>query len=140
MNKDQKKEFVKKYKDILSSVGLLVITHYSGLKTNQTDELRSKINEVGGKFIIVKNSLMKIILKDHKSNELKSLFNGPVALAYSDDEVSAAKVAVNFSKDNQKLLILGGMMGEKFLEQKDVLEIATLPSLDEIRAKLVSLI
>ena len=130
----------KKYKDILSSVGLLVITHYSGLKTNQTDELRSKINEVGGKFIIVKNSLMKIILKDHKSNELKSLFNGPVALAYSDDEVSAAKVAVNFSKDNQKLLILGGMMGEKFLEQKDVLEIATLPSLDEIRAKLVSLI
>ena len=140
MNKDQKKEFVKKYKDVLSKVGILVVTHYSGLKTNQTDELRSKIHEVGGTFIIVKNSLMKIILKDHKSNEFKSLFNGPVALAYSDDEVSAAKVAVNFSKDNEKLLILGGMMGEKFLEQKDVLEIATLPSLDEIRAKLVSLI
>ena len=83
---------------------------------------------------------MKIILKEHKSKEFKALFNGPVALAYSKDEVSAAKVAVNFSKDNDKLLILGGMIGDKFLEQKDVLEIATLPSLDEIRAKLVSLI
>ena len=140
MKKDQKKKFVKDYKDILNNVGILVVTHYSGLKTTQTDELRLKINEVGGKFIIVKNSLMKIILKDHKSKEFKSLFNGPVALAYSEDEVSAAKISVNFSKENDKLLILGGISGDKFLEQKDVLEIALLPSLDEIRAKLVSLI
>ena len=140
MKRDQKKQFVKNFKDILDNVGILVVTHYSGLKTTQTDELRLKIKEVGGKFVIVKNSLMKIILKDHKSKEFKALFNGPVALAYSQDEVSAAKVAVNFSKDNDKLLILGGIIGDKFLEQKDVLEIATLPSLDEIRAKLVSLI
>ena len=140
MKRDQKKQFVKNFKDILDNVGILVVTHYSGLKTTQTDELRLKIKEVGGKFIIAKNSLMKIILKDHKSKEFKALFNGPVALAYSEDEVSAAKVAFNFSKDNDKLLILGGMIGDKFLEQKDVLEIATLPSLDEIRAKLVSLI
>ena len=140
MKRDQKKQFVKNFKDILDNVGILVVTHYSGLKTTQTDELRLKIKEVGGKFVIVKNSLMKIILKDHKSKEFKALFNGPVALAYSEDEVSAAKVAFNFSKDNEKLLILGGMIGDKFLEQKDVLEIATLPSLDEIRAKLVSLI
>ncbi len=140
MKKDQKKKFVKDYKDILNNVGILVVTHYSGLKTTQTDELRLKINEVGGKFIIVKNSLMKIILKDHKSKEFKALFNGPVALAYSEDEVSAAKVAVNFSKENDKLIILGGIVDNKFLEQKDVLEIALLPSLDEIRAKLVSLI
>ena len=140
MKRDQKKQFVKNFKDILVNVGILVVTHYSGLKTTQTDELRLKIKEVGGKFIIVKNSLMKIILKDHKNDNFKALFNGPIALAYSEDEVSAAKVAVNFSKDNDKLLILGGMTGDKFLEQKDVLEIATLPSLDEIRAKLVSLI
>ena len=140
MKKDKKKKFVKDYKDILNNVGILVVTHYSGLKTTQTDELRLKINEVGGKFIIVKNSLMKIILKDHKSKEFKNLFNGPVALAYSEDEVSAAKVAVNFSKENDKLLILGGISGDKFLEQKDVLEIALLPSLDEIRTRLVSLI
>ena len=140
MKKDQKKKFVKDYKDILNNVGILVVTHYSGLKTTQTDELRLKINEVGGKFIIVKNSLMKIILKDHKSKEFKSLFNGPVALAYSEEEVSAAKVAVNFSKENDKLLILGGISQDKFLEQQDVLEIALLPSLDEIRTKLVSLI
>ena len=140
MKKDQKKKFVKDFKEILNNVGILVVTHYSGLKTTQTDELRLKITEVGGKFIIVKNSLMKIILKDHKSKEFKSLFNGPVALAYSEDEISAAKVAVNFSKENDKLLILGGIVGDKFLEQKDVLEIALLPSLDEIRTRLVSLI
>ena len=140
MKKDQKKKFVKDFKDIFNNVGILVVTHYSGLKTTQTDELRTKIKEVGGRFVIVKNSLMKIILKEHKSKEFKELFNGPVALAYSEDEVSSAKIAVNFSKENDKLLILGGIMGDKFLEQKDVLEIATLPSLDEIRAKLVSLI
>ena len=140
MKRDQKKQFVKNFKDILNNVGILVVTHYSGLKTTQTDELRLKIKEAGGKFIIVKNSLMKIILKEHKSKEFKALFNGPVALAYSEDEVSAAKVAVNFSKENDKLLILGGISRDKFLEQQDVLEIALLPSLDEIRAKLVSLI
>ena len=140
MKRDQKKQFVKNFKDILNNVGLLVVTHYSGLKTTQTDELRLKIKEAGGTFVIVKNSLMKIILKEHKSKEFKALFNGPVALAYSEDEVSAAKISVNFSKDNDKLLILGGIMGNKFLEQKDVLEIAELPSLDEIRAQLISLI
>ena len=140
MKKDQKKKFVKDFKAILDNVGILVVTHYSGLKTTQTDELRLKIKEAGGKFLIVKNSLMKIILKDHKIKEFKSLFNGPVALAYSDDEVSAAKVAVNFSKDNDSLIILGGISGDKFLEKQDVLEIALLPSLDEIRARLVCLI
>jgi len=140
MKKEQKKQFVKDFKDILNNVGILVVTHYSGLKTTQTDELRLKIKEAGGKFLIVKNSLMKIILKDNKNKEFKSLFNGPVALAYSEDEVSAAKVAVNFSKDNDKLLILGGLSNDKFLEKQDVLEIALLPSLDEIRARLVSLI
>ena len=140
MKRDQKKQFVKNFKDILNNVGILVVTHYSGLKTTQTDELRIKIKEAGGKFIIVKNSLMKIILKEHKSKEFKALFNGPVALAYSEDEVSAAKISVNFSKENDKLLILGGISGEKYLEQKDILEIATLPTLDEIRSKLICLI
>ena len=140
MKRDQKKQFVKNFKDILNNVGILVVTHYSGLKTTQTDELRLKIKEVGGKFIIVKNSLMKIILKEHKSKEFKALFNGPVALAYSEDEVSAAKISVNFSKENDKLLILGGIIGKKYLEQKDILEIATLPTLDEIRSKLICLI
>ena len=124
MKKDQKKQFVKNFKESLKNVGILIVTHYSGLKTTQTDELRIQINEVGGKFLIVKNSLMKIILKDHKSDEFKALFNGPVALAYSEDEVSAAKVAVNFAKTNDKLLILGGISGDKYLKKEDDLEIA----------------
>jgi len=140
MKRDQKKQFVKNFKDILNNVGILVVTHYSGLKTDQTDELRLKIKEAGGQFIIVKNSLMKIILKEHKSKEFKALFNGPVALAYSEDEILAAKVTANFSKENDKLLILGGITNNKFLEQKEVLEIALLPSLDEARAQLISLI
>ena len=71
MKKDQKKKFVKDFKDIFNNVGILVVTHYSGLKTTQTDELRTKIKEVGGRFVIVKNSLMKIILKEHKSKAFK---------------------------------------------------------------------
>ena len=140
MDKNQKKEFVKNFKVSLDKIGLLVITHYSGLKTSETDELRLKLIEAGGNFTITKNSLMRLVLKENKSKELKNLLKGPIAIAYSEDEISAAKVAVNFSKEHDKLLILGGLAGDKFLEQKDVLEIATLPSLDEIRAKLVSLI
>ena len=140
MDKIQKKEFVKKTTETLNDIGLLVITHYSGLKTSETDELRLKLREVGGSLQITKNSLMQIALKDNKNKELKSLFNGPIAIAYSKDEISAAKVAVNFSKEHDKLIILGGLAGNKFLEQNDVLEIASLPSLDEIRAKLITLI
>ena len=140
MDKIQKKEFVKKIKETFSGIGLLVITHYNGLKTSDTDELRLKLREVGGAFQVTKNSLMQLVLKENKNKELKALFTGPVAIMYSKDEVSAAKIAVNFSKEHDKLIVLGGLIGDKFLEQKDVLKIASLPSLDEIRAKLVTLI
>lgn len=140
MDKIQKKEFVKKIKETFSGIGLLVITHYNGLKTSETDELRLKLREVGGAFQVTKNSLMQLVLKENKNKELKALFTGPVAIMYSKDEVSAAKIAVNFSKEHDKLIVLGGLIGDKFLEQKDVLKIASLPSLDEIRAKLVTLI
>ena len=83
---------------------------------------------------------MQLALKENKNKELKALFTGPVAIMYSKDEVSAAKIAVNFFKEHDKLIVLGGLIGDKFLEQKDVLKIASLPSLDEIRAKLVTLI
>ena len=140
MEKSQKKVFVEKIKKTLDDVGIIVITHYSGLKTSETDELRLKLRETGGAFQITKNSLMQLVLKENKNKELKGLFKGPTAIAYSKDEVSAAKIAVNFSKEHDKLIILGGLAGNKFLEQNDVLEIASLPSLDEIRAKLITLI
>ena len=140
MDKIQKKEFVKKIKETFSGIGLLVITHYNGLKTSETDELRLKLREIGGAFQVTKNSLMQLVLKENKNKELKALFTGPVAIMYSKDEVSAAKIAVNFSKEHDKLIVLGGLIGDKFLEQKDVLKIASLPSLDEIRTKLVTLI
>lgn len=140
MDKIQKKEFVKKIKETFSGIGLLVITHYNGLKTSETDELRLKLREVGGAFQVTKNSLMQLVLKENKNKELKALFTGPVAIMYSKDEVSAAKIAVNFFKEHDKLIVLGGLIGDKFLEQKDVLKIASLPSLDEIRTKLVILI
>ena len=140
MDKIQKKEFVKKIKETFSGIGLLVITHYNGLKTSETDELRLKLREVEGAFQVTKNSLMQLVLKENKNKELKALFTGPVAIMYSKDEVSAAKIAVNFFKEHDKLIVLGGLIGDKFLEQKDVLKIASLPSLDEIRTKLVILI
>ena len=102
MDKIQKKEFVKKIKETLSGIGLLVITHYNGLKTSETDELRLKLREVGGAFQVTKNSLMQLVLKENKNKELKVLFTGPVAIMYSKDEVSAAKIAVNFFKEHDK--------------------------------------
>ena len=90
MDKNQKKEFVKNFKVSLDKIGLLVITHYSGLKTSETDELRLKLIEAGGNFTITKNSLMRLVLKENKSKELKNLLKGPIAIAYSEDEISAA--------------------------------------------------
>ena len=120
MDKNQKKELVKKIKENLTDIGLLVITHYSGLKTSETDELRLQLRESDGSFQIVKNSLMQLVLKENNNKDLKALFDGPTAIAYSKDEISAAKIAVNFSKEHNKLIILGGLMGNKFLEQKTI--------------------
>ena len=117
MDKIQKKEFVKKTTETLNDIGLLVITHYSGLKTSETDELRLKLRETGGAFQITKNSLMQLVLKENKNKELKDLFKGPIAIAYSKDPFIP-------SLDD---LIKFGSMYPAFLKSVAITDKASLP-------------
>lgn len=119
---------------------LLVVTHQNGLTVQETTALRRQMREEGASFRITKNRLAKIALKGTKFEPLNELFNGPTAVAVSADPVAAARIAVDFAKKNDKLTIVGGALGDKQLDVNGVVELARLPSLDELRGKLVGLL
>ena len=114
----------------------VLVTHYQGLNVKQLDELRAEMRKYGIMFKITKNRITKLALKDTKCKNIADLFSGPTAVALSKDAISSAKILTKFSKDNQNLKILGGLMGEEILKLEDVLKIATLPTLNEARAKI----
>ena len=118
----------------------IMVTHYQGLTMPQLDELRSKMREHGIVFKITKNRITKLALEKTKSKELAKLFSGPTAVALSDDAITSAKILTNFSKENSNLKILGGIMGEDILDVAGVKNVATLPSLEEARAKIVGIL
>lgn len=119
---------------------VVIVTHYSGLTVAQITDLRSKLREEGGSFKVTKNTLARRALAGTKFEQISDMFAGPVGIATSKDPVSVAKVAQEFSKENDKLVILGGAMGDKKLSTEEVIQLSKLPSLDEIRSKLVGLI
>ena len=140
MNKEQKKNYVSKMKEFFEANDSVLVTHYQGLTVNQLDELRAEMRKHGIMFKITKNRITKIALKDTKCKGIADLFSGPTAIALSKDAISSAKILTKFSKDNQNLKILGGLMGEEILKREDVLKIATLPTLNEARAKIASIL
>ena len=117
-----------------------MVTHYQGLTVNQLNELRAEMRKHGIMFKITKNRITKLALKDTKCKDIADLFSGPTAVALSKDVISSAKILTKFSKDNQNLKILGGQMGEEILKLEDVLKIATLPTLNEAKAKITSIL
>ena len=119
--------------------GLLVDLLLAGLTVAQMNDLRSKMRAQGGTVKVAKNRLAKIALKDTQYEQLSDMLTGPVALATSSDPVAAAKVAIDFAKTNDKLVVLGGAMGATTLDAEAVKSLATLPSLDELRAKLLGM-
>ena len=121
-------------------VSIVVVTHYSGLTVAEMGELRDQMREAGAVFKVTKNRLTRRALEGTKYQPLDSLFTGPTAIAYSDDPVAAAKAAVNFSKTNDKLIVLGGALGEKQLDLATIKSLASLPSLDELRAKIIGML
>lgn len=125
---------------VFASAEVVVVTHYSGLSVQEITELRSQMREGGANFLVTKNSLSKRALEGTKSDSIRDLFNGPTAIAYSDDPIAAPKAAVSFAKDNEKLIVLGGIMGEQVLDADGIKSLASLPSLDELRAKIVGMI
>jgi large subunit ribosomal protein L10 len=119
---------------------LIVLTQYSGLTVAQITKLRGDLRKEGASFKVTKNSLAKKAIQGTRLEGIANLFTGPTGVATSKDAVAAAKAAHNFAKTNEKLIIIGGMLGEKILSAADVKALAVLPSLDELRSKLVGLL
>ena len=138
MNKEQKKNYISKMKEYIDANDSVLVTHYQGLTVKQLDELRAEMRKYGIMFKITKNRITKLALNDTKCKDIVDLFLGPTAVALSKDAISSAKILTKFSKDNQNLKILGGLMGEEVLKREDVLKIATLPTLNEARANIIS--
>ena len=140
MSKDAKRNYVEEMKKNFTDNESVMIAQYQGLNVNELDALRKELREKGILFKITKNRITKIALKDTPKKDLEKYFNGPTAAALSSDPISTAKILTKFSKTNNKLKIIAGFMDGKVLEAKDVAQIATLPTLDEARAKIVGIL
>jgi large subunit ribosomal protein L10 len=135
-----KRELVATLDGVFSNTNVVVVAHYAGLSVAEMQKLRAQMKQAGATVKVAKNRLAKIALEGKDVASIADLLRGPTLLAYSSDPVAAPKVAVDFAKGNDKLVILGGAMGKTALNPDGVKALASLPSLDELRAKLVGLI
>tara|TARA_B100000780_G_C21124739_1_gene456027 strand:+ start:4779 stop:5297 length:519 start_codon:yes stop_codon:yes gene_type:complete len=140
MSRAQKETEIKELNERFSNDEIVVVTHYSGLTVSEITDLRSQLRAEGASFKVTKNTLAKLALKDTKFEAMSDMFVGPTGVATSQDPVAAAKIAYKFAKDNKNLIIVGGALGDKILSVEEVETLAKLPSLDEIRSKLVGLL
>lgn len=140
VDRAQKSEMVSMLNGVFSNAGVVVVAHYSGLNVADMSDLRSRMKAAGASLKVAKNRLVKIALKDTNAEHISDLFQGPTVIAYSDDPVSAPKVAAEFAKSHEQFVILGGAMGETNLDKNGVEALAKMPSLDELRAKIVGMI
>ena len=140
MDRAEKEDLVASMHRTFEESSIVVVTHYSGLTVAEMGDLRDRMREAGANFKVTKNRLTRRALEGTKYQPLNDLFIGPTAIAYSDDPVAAAKAAVNFSKVNEKLIVLGAALGDEQLDVAAVKALASLPSLDELRAKMVSML
>jgi large subunit ribosomal protein L10 len=139
MDRAQKAESIETLKGVFADAGAVVVTHYLGLTVAEMTDLRGRLRKEGATLKVVKNRLVQKAISD-TGGGAHALFKGPVAIAFAPDAVSAAKVATQYAKDNDKFVVIGGLMGEQVLDQNAVKALASLPSLDELRAKLIGLV
>tara|TARA_X000001036_G_scaffold129944_1_gene122837 strand:- start:6728 stop:7240 length:513 start_codon:yes stop_codon:yes gene_type:complete len=140
MSKDAKKNYIEEMKKNFTSNESIMIAQYQGLNVNELDELRKQLREKGILFKITKNKITKIAIKDSPVKDLEKYFTGPTAAAMSSDAITTAKILTKFAKSHDKLKIVAGFMDGKVLDNKEVAIIATLPTLDEARAKIVGIL
>lgn len=140
MDRTEKKELVGTLNEVFKTSGVVVVAHYSGLTVAQMQDLRRKMKAQGASVKVTKNRLAKIALEGTDVASIGGLLKGPTILAISQDPVAAPKVASDFAKAHDKFVILGGAMGKTALDLNGVKALAALPSLDELRAKLVGLL
>ena len=140
MDRSQKTDAVAQLNDVFNEAGVVVVTRNLGLTVAESTDLRAKMREVGATYQVAKNRLAKIALKDTDYAGIEEYLTGPTALAYSADPVAAAKAVVEFAKTNDRLEVVGGSMGSQVLDEAGVRSLASMPSLDELRGKLVGLV
>jgi len=140
VDRAEKRELVGTLHQVFSDAGVVVVAHYAGLTVAQMSALRRQMRAAGGTVKVAKNRLAQLALEGTGIAHIAPLLKGPTVLVYSPDPVAAPKVAVDFAKANEKLVILGGAMGATSLNPDGVKALASLPSLDELRAKLIGLI
>ena len=140
MNKEQKKNYIEEITTKFETSESVLVTHYQGLTMSQLDKLRALMREHGIQFKITKNRITKLALEKTKCKDLTNLFTGPTAVAFGKDAIISARILHKFSKDNEKLKLLGGIMGNEVLDQAGVQNVANLPTLDEARAKIVGIL
>jgi large subunit ribosomal protein L10 len=140
MDRAEKQDAIEALKGVFAESGAVVVTHYSGLTVAEMTDLRGRLRQEGAKLQVVKNTLAKKALNGSVGEAGDALFAGPVAIAFAPDPVSAAKVATQYAKDNDKFSVIGGLMGEQVLDKGGVTSLASLPSLDQLRGKIIGLI
>lgn len=140
MDRSQKTELVSSLRGTFEKTNIVVVAHYIGMTVADMVDLRAQMRDAGASFKVTKNRLTRLALEGTPYEQLGDMFTGPTAIAYSDDPVAPAKIAVNFAKKNDKLVVLGGAMGAVRLDSDGIKQLATLPSLDELRGKIVGLL
>ena len=140
MNRKQKEELVKSLHETFLNSQSVIVTHINGLTVSETTNLRSSMRNSNCKFKVTKNKIVKLALKNTKFEHLDDLFTGPTAIGSSEDAIAPAKVLVDFSKESEKIKIIGGGFETKPLSVDEINNLASLPSLDEVRSKLVGLL
>ena len=140
MNKETKKTYIEEMKKVFSSNEAVMIAHYQGLNVIQLDSLRKELRENGIIFKITKNRITKLAVKETPLKELEKFFTGPTAAAISSDPFMTARILAKFAKKNDKLKIVAGYMEGKVIDQAEVAKIASLPTLQEARAKIVGVL
>ena len=140
MNRSEKAEAIAELNQIFKDANLMVVTRQSGLTVQEVTDLRRRIRAAGASYKVAKNRLTLRALEGTPFKALGPMFTGPTAIAYSKDPVAAAKVVSIFAKENEKLSIVGGALGENTLDVAGVQALATLPSLDALRGKIIGLL
>lgn len=140
MNREEKKQLLSDLNELFNASELVVVSHYKGLTVAEVSELRDNIRKAGAGFRVTKNRIAKLALKGTKFEGLTELFNGPTAIAFANDPISACKACVEFAKNNEKLVVIGGAMGTGVLTVDEINRLASIPSMDELRAKLIGLL
>ena len=140
MNRTEKAELIESLQSSLNDSTTVVIVHQVGMTVAESSDLRRKMRDAGAGFKVTKNRIAKLALKDTRYEDLESMFTGPTAVGTSQDPVAAAKTLVDYAKSNKKVTVIGGSMDGKILDQAGVEALAKMPSLDELRGKLVGLI